>query len=257
MIIPVINQKGGVGKTAVSINLSYGLNELGKKVLLVDIDPQAHSTIIFKNEGQEDFKTVGDLLKSKSFNVRDSIYPAHLNGGKLENLDIIPATIKLAATARQLSVKHHREKLLLNHLQKVAGSYDYIFIDCPPTLGDLTVNAIYAADLILIPTIYSKYSLDGIADLFDTINEVKETDGFKHYRILRNAKDGRNTATNSFIEDSLTPFKSQLLKSIIRKCESINQAIINEEVIYTYDSNSNGTKDFRALSKEIADQYYG
>jgi chromosome partitioning protein len=149
-----------------------------------------------------------------------------------------------------MNVKTHKEKYLHNHLKKIENDYDFVLIDCPPNLGVLTINAIYTADLLLIPTIYSKYSLDGIADLFNTIVEVKEEQEF-NYSILKNNYDSRNRNTNEFIDKELNAYKENILKTIIRKTESINQAQINEETVFTFDPKSKAFEDFTDLGKEI------
>ena len=250
MKVVIINQKGGIGKTTVSVNLAYGLAKQNKKVLLIDIDPQAHSTCIYvKDNLSKDKPTVQNILLDKNFDIRDSIYPATVKGEKIVNLHVIPTTIHLALTAEQITSRIHREKLIHNHLKKIEKDYDFILLDCPPNLGVLTTNAIFTADLILIPTMYAKYALDGIADLFDSIGEVKE--GEFAYRILRNAYDSRNKQTNDFIESQLAPFQDNLAKTIIRKTEGINQAQIEEEPIFTFDPSSRGTEDFTTLTKEL------
>jgi chromosome partitioning protein len=114
----------------------------------------------------------------------------------------------------------------------------------------MSVNAIYTSDLILIPTIYGRYSLDGIADLFSTISEVKESDTYS-YRIVRNNFDSRNRVSNNFIDEQIAPLKSSLLNTIIRKNEAINQAQMNNEPVFTFDPRSNGTNDFYSLTEEI------
>jgi len=163
---------------------------------------------------------------------------------------VIPSNIHLATTAEQITSRTHKEKILHNHLKGIEKEYDFILIDCPPTLGVLTVNAIYTAELILIPTAYSKYSLDGIADLFTTINEVKETKDFQ-YLILRNVFDARNKLTNNFVDEKLEPFRENLVRTIIRKSESINQSQMNEEPVFTFDPKGNGAEDFHSLAKEM------
>ena len=258
MKLVVINQKGGVGKSTVCVNLSYGLTQLNKTVLLIDVDPQAHSSIIYHADyklpvgtvPESEPKTAKDLFLNKNLDIQETIYPSYIDGQEVKNLKIIPSNIHLATVAEQITARTHREKILEKHLKKVEKDFNYLIVDCPPNLGVLTVNAIYTADLIIIPTIYAKYSLDGIADLFNTISDVKESENYQ-YMILRNLYDSRNKQTNQFIDEQLENFKNNLFKTIIRKTESINQAQINEEPVFTFDTKSNGVEDFNLLSKEI------
>lgn len=249
MIIAILNQKGGVGKSTIAVNLSYGLATAGRRTLLIDLDPQAHSSVIYCPEIPTN-GTIREALSERGLDIHTLIRPAVVNGEPLTTLFLIASNIHLAITAEQITTRTHREKLLFNHLKKVAGEFDFILIDCPPNLGVLTVNAIYAAERIVIPTTYGKYSLDGIADLFNSITEIKESKAF-HYRILRNAFDARTTQTNQFIEGQLEPFAPHLLQTIIRRSEAINQAQINSEPIFTFDPKGNGTRDFSALTQEI------
>ncbi len=168
----------------------------------------------------------------------------------MENLSIVPSNIKLAVSAENLAARIHREKVLANALAKAAGNYDYCLIDCPPTLGVLAVNGIFAADRFLIPVTYGRYALDGVADLFAIISTVRETETFA-YTIIRNGYDSRTTTTNEFIEEQLAPYTANVAKTRIRKTESINQAAINGEPVFTFDPRSNGTADFEALTREI------
>jgi chromosome partitioning protein len=145
--------------------------------------------------------------------------------------------------------QHYREKRLHAQLEKLGADYDYTLLDCPPNLGVITVNAIYTADWILIPTTYGRYSLDGIADLFTSIEEIREGQG--GCWILRNAFDSRTRATNDYIEKQLENVRPHVLKTIIRKSEAINQAQISGESVLTFDSKGHGAEDFRALTKEV------
>jgi len=149
-----------------------------------------------------------------------------------------------------VTFRTHREKILYNHLEKVKDKFDFIVIDCPPTLGVLTINAIFAADILLIPTNYSKYSLDGISDLFNSIAEVKETENY-NYRILRSIKDSRSTRTNEVIEEVLKDFKNNLFNTVIRRNEAINQAQMENLPVWVYEPKSTGTQDFQSLAEEI------
>lgn len=249
-IYAVINQKGGVGKTTITANLGYGLAKSGKRVLLIDLDPQGHSTTVLGDQGAE--HTVKDLFETGSkLGVKELAVPAQVDGKAVDGLSIVPSNIKLAVSAENLAARIHREKVLANALAKVKGDYDVCLVDCPPTLGVLAVNGIFAADHFLIPVTYGRYALDGVADLFAIISTVRETDQFD-YTIIRNGYDSRTTTTNDFIEEQLAPFVANVARTRIRKTESINQAAINGEPVFTFDARSNGTADFEALTREIA-----
>jgi chromosome partitioning protein len=152
-------------------------------------------------------------------------------------------------TAERLIAQHYRERRLHAQLEKLNHGDEFILLDCPPNLGVITVNAIYTADRILIPTTYGRYSLDGIADLFASIEEIRE--GKRDCWILCNAFDRRNRATNEYIEKQLESGRSQVLKSVIRKSEAINQAQISGEPVFTFDPKGHGSEDFQALTEEV------
>ena len=249
MKITVLNQKGGVGKTTVSVNLAYGLAKAGKQTLLIDLDPQAHSTAIYCSNVSRD-TTIGAVFEDRATKIAQLVRPAEVKGEPAANLFIIPSNIHLAVTAERVISHHFRERMLDRALKALRDQYDVILLDCPPNLGVITANAIYAADRILIPTTYGRYSLDGIVDLFASIEELREDrPGIRH--ILRNAYDSRTKQTNEYIERQLGSVRDLLLKVVIRKSEAINQAQISGEPIFTFDPSGHGAQDFDALTREI------
>lgn len=250
--IAVINQKGGVGKTACAYNLAFTFS-LRARTLLIDLDPSANATKGLFNciESMPKIATVKEVLTEKNYDPFFSVYPSLIEGKEIPNLFVMPSKIDLALAQRELANRPYRETILSKQIIKLGERQDYIFIDCSPTLSDLTINAIYAADFILVPVTYEDDALEGIADLFKVINEIRP-DGIK-FKIVRNQKDVRKTKTNSYIEDKLSDFivKDHVLKTIIRQDEHINQAKIERKPVYLYNPSSNGACDFNLLTEEL------
>ena len=247
--IAILNQKGGVGKTTVAINLAYGLAAQGHRTLLIDLDPQAHASLIYTGDTPQ-VEGVEAIFENRRADIGALIAAARVGDGEVRCLDLVRSTIHLALTTERMITQRFRERRLCVQLAKVADAYEFAVLDCPPNLGIITVNAIYAASDIIIPTTYSRYALDGTADLLDSIEEIREGD-WESWWILRNAFDARNRTTNAYIDNQLQAFNSHLLQTVIRRSEAINQAQIAGEPIFTYDAGGHGAADFNSLTGEV------
>lgn len=252
-IIAVINQKGGVGKTATTCNLAYCFAKKNKKTLLIDLDPSANATRIF-TAFPSNF-TVKDFLICKDFN-HNAIPYAYSGADKIDNLSLIPSHISLAMAERELGNKPFREALLNKKLldKRIRSEFNIILLDCPPTLTTLTINAMYAADLILIPVTYAKDALEGVGDLFDLLSEIKDGHSYQ-IKILRNQYDARKKTANTYVAEKLQPFikKDLVLNTIIRQDEEVNKASINGLTVMVAAPHSNAALDYHNLCHELKD----
>jgi chromosome partitioning protein len=244
-IIAIINQKGGVGKTTTSINFAAGLAKRGKKTLLIDMDPQGHSTVGLGIEPESFTASISDVL-SKKKSIKEAILPANT-----ENLFIVPSHIRLDKIEQQLAPELFRETFLKKAIVNL--DFDYIVIDCRPTLGTLTINALYAANFIIVPCEMGRYALDGFADLMETIEHVKNDDFNKvdFIRILMTKYDSRNKVSNDWIFQQLDPFKHLIFNTYIRRNEALNQSQMAQESIFDFKADSVGAQDYEQLISEF------
>lgn len=248
-VVAIINQKGGTGKTTTTINLGAGLAYQGYRTLLVDMDPQGHTTIGIGIDPEMFDESMAEVMVIPRKPLEDVVMPTYI-----KNLYVAPSHIKLARAAEQLYSRMFRETILYQALQPL--DYDYVLIDCPPSLGVLTTNSLYVAEFIIIPCQMSRYSLDGLADLLTTIEEVKnitteELFQSDLFRILLTMYDRRNRVTNEFIMEQLRPYLEKTFGVIIMKNEALNQAQIAQKAIYDYDHSSTGARDYYLLTQEF------
>jgi chromosome partitioning protein len=253
-IIAVANQKGGVGKTTTSINLASGLAYLGKKVLLVDFDPQANSTQGVGAARESIHHSVYDVVMSdKSVDQAKIVL-------KQPPLTLIPSTIDLAgADLEMVEYKVGREKLLKNKLDVVKEHYDYIIIDCPPSLGLLNTNALTAADSVIIPVQCEYYALEGLTQLLSTIRLVQKLFNTKLIieGILLTMFDARTKLSVEVQQEVRKYFKERVYKSFIPRNIKLSEAPSRGQSIFEYDVRSEGARAYAALAKEVIQQNEG
>ena len=246
-IIAIANQKGGVGKTTTSVNLSACLAHIGKKVLLIDTDPQGNATSgVGINKGDVQ-NCIYDILID-DVKIKDVILQT-----KVENLDVIPATISLAGAEIELVSTISREVRMKHAIHEAKDWYDYIIIDCPPSLGLLTINALTASDAILIPVQCEYYALEGLSQLLSTIrlvqkhlNEDLTIDG-----VLLTMFDARTNLGIQVIEEVKKYFQDKVYKTIIPRNVRLSEAPSHGEPIIVYDSRSRGAEVYLELAKEV------
>lgn len=247
MILAIANQKGGVGKTTTSVNLSACLAYIGKKVLLVDIDPQGNATSGAGIEKADVEQCIYDVL------VDDVEASEVIRETKVENLYIIPATIQLAGAEIELVPTISREVRLKRALEEVKEDYDYIIIDCPPSLGLLTLNALTAADAVVIPVQCEYYALEGLSQLLSTIRLVQKhlNHELRIEGVLLTMLDARTNLGIQVIEEVKKYFQDKVYRTIIPRNVRLSEAPSHGEPIIIYDPKSRGAEVYLELAKEV------
>lgn len=246
-IIAIVNQKGGVGKTTTAVNLAAGVGLAGKKVLLVDADPQGNSTSGFGINKKQ---------------VKTTSYEMLIGTGKLEsaviktefkNVDVVPSSMDLAAAEVDLIEIEHREAQLKMALAASRDNYDYIFIDCPPSLGLITINALNASDTVLVPIQCEYFALEGLSQLMASVRQVKrlynptlEIEG-----IVLTMYDGRLNLTGQVVSEIKKYFANKLYKTVIPRAVRLSEAPSYGMPIQYYDKRSKGSEAYTDLAKEF------
>lgn len=250
-IIALVNQKGGVGKTTSTINIGAGLNQLGKSVLLIDLDPQANLTYSLGIEAHNLEATIYELLTGRT-TAKNAII-------KREAYDVIPASLNLSGAEVELTGTQGRETLLKEALAPIQDSYNYILLDCPPSLGLLTVNGLTTANEVFVPLQTEFLALQGMSKLLQTIDVVREwlNPNIEITGIVGTLFDSRKKLNREVIEKIQEYFSDKLFQTIIRDNISLAEAPSFGQNIFEYKPQSYGAEDYLELCKEITNQEGG
>lgn len=247
-IIAIANQKGGVGKTTTSINLSACLAEMGKKVLVIDLDPQGNTTSGFGIDKSEMENTVYELMLDEC-SIKESMTKVE----NIDNLSLIPSNVNLAGAEIELLGINEKEYILKNAVDYIRDDYDYIIIDCPPSLNMLTVNAMTTADSILVPIQCEYYALEGISQLIHTIDLVQErlNANLKIDGVVFTMYDARTNLSSDVVNTVKENLNATVYQTIIPRNVRLAEAPSHGLPINLYDSKSAGAESYRNLAKEI------
>ncbi|MBQ0078930.1 MAG: ParA family protein [Eubacterium sp.] len=246
--IAIFNQKGGVGKTTTNINLAACLALKGKKILILDIDPQGNTTsgVGISKRGLE--VTTHEILIEDNYEPEQAIIPTGI-----KNLDIMPASVQLAGAEVELIQIAGREKRLKKAIDKVKPNYDYIFIDCPPSLGLLTINSLTAVDSVLIPIQCEFYALEGVSQLMSTIEIVKKNSNpaLQIQGVILSMFDGRTNLSIQVVEEVKKYFKEKVYTTVIPRNVRLAEAPSHGMPVIQYDPKSTGARAYMDFADEF------
>ena len=249
-IIAIANQKGGVGKTTTSINLSSCIAAKGKKVLVVDIDPQGNTTSGYGIEKNDLDNTIYELMLGDC-SIEDCIIK-----DVIENISILPSNVNLAAAEIELIGVDKKEYILKNEIDWVKDRYDYIIIDCPPSLSLLTINAMTTADSVLVPIQCEYYALEGLSQLIHTVNLVKErlNPNLEMEGVVFTMYDSRTNLSAQVVENVKSHLNQKVYRTVIPRNIRLAEAPSYGQPINIYDPKSAGAESYLALAEEVIDR---
>lgn len=248
-VIAIFNQKGGVGKTTTNVNLSACLANMGKKICVIDIDPQGNTTSGFGINKTELEYSIYDVI------VNDVSIKEVVIKSQYDNLHIVPSSVQLAGAEIELAGVSNREIQLRQSINEIKDSYDYIFVDCPPSLGLLTINSLSAVDSVLIPIQCEYYALEGVSQLMNTIQLVKKNlnPNLEIQGVVLSMFDGRTNLSIQVVDEVKSYFKGKVYATIIPRNVRLAEApSFGQPVIY-YDEKSKGSEAYKELAEEFID----
>lgn len=248
-IISITNQKGGVGKTTTCVNLAAFVADAGNKVLIIDMDPQGNASSAVGVEPKKEANTIYEVLLGEC-SAKEAIYPSVMKG-----LDVLPSTINLSGAEIDLVHLNNRENILKEALKDVKLKYDYIFIDCPPSLSLLTVNALTATDSLIIPIQCEYFALVGLGQLMNTVKLIKKhlNPSIEIEGVLLTMKDARSNLVNQVADEIQKYFKEKVYKTFIPRNVRLAESPSHGKPILMYDGKSKGAMAYKSLADEFLD----
>lgn len=246
-VIAVFNQKGGVGKTTTNVNLSASMGKMGKKVLVLDLDPQGNTTSGYGVDKNEVENTIYEVMLD-NINIKDAIINT-----EFDNIDVVASATELSGAEIEMTSMENREFVLKNALESVREEYDYIFIDCPPSLGMLTINSLTAVDSVLIPIQCEYYALEGVSQLMETIKLVKSrlNPNLDIQGVVLSMFDGRANLSIQVVEEVKRYFKGSVYTTLIPRNVRLAEAPSHGMPVLYYDTKCRGTEAYMELAEEF------